>query len=95
MGQWWPRSWHLGPSTGTLNPLMRSYTHLVAARRRRPRAPQPGPVGQAACLSETPVAFVRWYLCRIETFIACAGEKWAFVVQFLGAEVSSVSVVPC
>ena len=47
------------------------------------------------CLSETPVAFVRWYLCRIETFIACAGEKWAFVVQFLGAEVSSVSVVPC
>ena len=28
----------LGPSTGSLNPSMRSYTHLVEAGRRRPRS---------------------------------------------------------
>ena len=37
-GRLWARSWQLGPSTGSLNPLMRSYTHLVAAGRRRPRS---------------------------------------------------------
>ena len=41
----------------------------------RTRAPQPGPVDQVARLSETIVAFARWYLCGIETAIAFAGEK--------------------
>ena len=62
---------------------------------RRSRAPQPGPVGQVAWLSETPIAFARWCLCGIETAIAFAGEKWAFLAQFSGAEVLSVSAVPC
>ena len=65
------------------------------ATRRRPRAPQPGPVGQVARLSETIVAFAGWYLCGIETAITCVGEKWAFLRQFSGAEVSSVSAAPC
>ena len=37
-GRLWARSWQLGPSTGSLNPLMRSYTHLVEAGRGRPRS---------------------------------------------------------
>ena len=48
---------------------------VVAARGHR----QPGPVGQAACLCETPVAF--------------AGEKWAFLVRFSVALVMVVSMV--
>ena len=60
-----------------------------------PRAPRPGPVGQVARLSETLVAFARLFLRGCETAIAFAGEKWAFLVQFSGAEVSSVSMVPC
>ena len=47
----------------------------------RPRAPQPGPVGQLGRLSETVVAF--------------AGAKWVFVVHFLGAEAMPVSRLPC
>ena len=46
-------------------------------------------------MSETPIAFARWCLCGIETAIAFAGEKRAFLVQFSGAEVMQVSVVPC
>ena len=42
--------------------------------RRRPWAPQPGPVDQVAWLPETIVACVRWYLCGIETAIAFA--RW-------------------
>ena len=45
------------------------------------RVSQPGPVGQLGRLSETTIAF--------------AGAKWAFLVQFSGAEVSLVSAVPC
>ena len=56
---------------------------------------QPGSVDQVARWSETPVAFARWYLCGIETAVAFAGEKWAFLVRFLGAEVMWVSRVPC
>ena len=56
-----------------------------------PRAPQPGPVDQVARLSETIVAFACWYPCGIETAIAFAGEKWAFLVQFSGAVAMSVS----
>ena len=60
-----------------------------------PRAPQPGPVDQVARLSETIVAFACWYPCGIETAIAFAGEKCAFLVRFSGAEVMVVSTVPC
>ena len=49
--------------------------------------------GQAARLSETPVAFACWYLCGSETGIAFVCAKWAFLVQFSGAEVMSVSTV--
>ena len=82
---------------------------LRRPRPRRPRAPQPGPVDQAARLSETPVTFAgagrastetviasaRSCSCGIETAIAFAGEKWAFLVQFSGAEVMPVSTSPC
>ena len=57
------------------------------------RAPRPGPVDQAARLSETIVAFARLCLCGIETAIAFAGEKWVFLLQLLGAEVMPVSTV--
>ena len=63
--------------------------------RRLPRVPQSGPVGQAARWCETPVAFARLCLCGFETAVAFAGEKWAFLVQFSGAKVMAVSVVPC
>ena len=56
-----------------------------------PRAPQPGPVGQVAWLSETPIAFARWCGGRVETAIAFAGENWVFLVCFSGAEVMPVS----
>ena len=60
-----------------------------------------------ARLSETAIAFARWYLCGIETVIAFAGAgrasietvvafvgaKWVFLVQFSGAEVMVVSMV--
>ena len=60
-----------------------------------PPVPRPGPVGHVARLSETIVAFARLCLCGIETAIAFAGEKWAFLVHFSRAEVMPVSVVPC
>ena len=44
---------------------------------------------------ETLVAFAGRSGEPVETAIAFAGEKWAFLVQFLGAEVTSVSAVPC
>ena len=75
----------------------------------RPRVPQPDPVGQLGRLSETAIAFagagralsetaVTFARSRsrgIETVIAFAGEKWAFLVQFSGAEVMPVSRLPC
>ena len=63
--------------------------------RRLPRVSQSGPVGELAWLSETLVAFARLCLCGFETAVAFAGEKWAFLVQFSGAKVMAVSVVPC
>ena len=54
---------------------------VLIGSRRRPRAPRLGAAGEVA----------RWF----ETAIAFAGEKWAFLVQFVGAEVSLVSTVPC
>ena len=47
------------------------------------------------CGFETAIAFARLCLCGFETAIAFAGEKWAFLVRFLGAEVMAVSAVPC
>ena len=47
------------------------------------------------CGIETAIAFARLCRCGIETAIAFAGEKWAILVQFSGAEVMPVSVVPC
>ena len=61
-----------------------------AAARSRPRALRLGVAGEVARLSETIVAFARWYLCGFETAIAFAGGKWAFLVQFVGAEVCQV-----
>ena len=48
-----------------------------------------------ALLSETGIAFARWYPCGVETVIAFAGAKWVFLVHFSGAEVMPVSAVPC
>ena len=81
----------------------------TAARPRRPLGPRLGAAGEAAWWSETPVAFPRLRLRAIETaiafagagrastetVIAFAGEKWLFLACFSGAEVSSVSAVPC
>ena len=53
--------------------------------------PQSGRADQAARLSETGVAFAHVWLCGVETVIAFAGEKWAVLVQFVGAEVMRVS----
>ena len=64
-----------------------------ARPRRRPRAPQPGPVGQAAWLSETAVTFAGAGRASAETGVAFAGEQRAFLVRFSVAVVSSVSTV--
>ena len=40
----------------------------------RPRPPPPGPVGRLGRWSETGGTFVRVYLRRIETLVACAGQ---------------------
>ena len=61
----------------------------------RPRAPQPGRVGQLGRLSETVVAFAGAGRASTETAIAFAGAKWVFVVHFLGAEAKPVSRLPC
>ena len=60
----------------------------------RPRTPRLGAAGEMGRWSETIVAFARLCPCGIETVIAFAGGKWVFLVQFLGAEVMPVSVVP-
>ena len=44
-------------------------------------------------LRETGVAFARAGRASDETAIAFAGDKWAFLVQFSGAEASSVSTL--
>ena len=58
-----------------------------------PRAPQPGPVDQVARLSETAIAFARVCLRGIETVIAFAGEKRAFLACFSVAVVTVVSTI--
>jgi len=52
-----------------------------------------GAAGEAARWSETPVAFARLRLRGIETGVAFAGEKWAFLEWFSVAEVMVVSTV--
>ena len=44
-------------------------------------------------MSETAVAFARWYPCGVETAIAFAGAKCVFLVRFSAAEVMPVSMV--
>ena len=61
--------------------------------RHRPRVSHLGPVDQVGRLSTTVVAFACLYLCGIETAVAFAGAKWAFLVHFSGAEVMVVSMV--
>ena len=52
------------------------------------------PAGIGNLSRETGVAFARLYVRGVETAIAFAGEKWAFLVQLSGAEVLSVSRWP-
>ena len=52
-------------------------------------------VGAGRASIETAVAFVDAGRASIETVIAFAGEKWAFLVQFSGAEAIPVSGLPC
>ena len=47
----------------------------------------------AVRLSETGVAFARSCACGVETAIAFAGKKWAFLLRFSAALVLSVSMV--
>ena len=49
--------------------------------------------GAGRALTETAIAFAGACRASIETAIAFAGAKWAFLVQFLGAEVMVVSMV--
>ena len=63
--------------------------------RRRPWAPQPGSVDQVSRWFETAIAFACLFLRGIETAVAFAGKKWAFLVQFVDAEVMPVSALPC
>ena len=69
--------------------------NLGAVVSSPPKGSQPGAVGRVDRWFETVIAFARLYPCGIETAIAFAGEKWVFLVQFSGAEVSSVSAFPC
>ena len=61
----------------------------------RPCGPSGALHAGGARLPETVIAFARLYPCGFETVIAFAGEKRAFLVQFVGAEVMAVSAVPC
>ena len=69
----------------------------AAAHRRRGQAQvlwlAYGSARQAARSSETAIAFACACMRGIETAIAFAGEKRAFLVQFPGAKVSMVSMV--
>ena len=51
--------------------------------------------GAGRASTETVVAFAGAGRASTETVVAFAGEKWVFLVHFSGAEVMSVSVVPC
>ena len=50
--------------------------------------------GEAWRWFETVIAFACLCRCGVETAVAFAGEKWAFLVQFSDAEVMPVSMVP-
>ena len=69
---------------------------LRKTRPRRRRAPQPGPGGQVARLSETIVAFACLFPCGIETAIAFADAGRASietVIAFAGAGRASIETV--
>ena len=69
---------------------------LRKTRPRRRRAPQPGPGGQVARLSETIVAFACLFPCGIETVIAFAGAGRASietVIAFADAGRASIETV--
>ena len=51
--------------------------------------------GAGRAAAETVVTFAGAGRASTETVIAFAGAKWAFLVQFSGAEVMPVSAVPC
>ena len=51
--------------------------------------------GAGRAATETAVAFAGAGRAATETVVAFAGVKWAFLVQFSGAEVMPVSEVPC
>ena len=85
----------VGGGTPALRASLGASSRSPARPCLRPRVPQPDPVGQLGRLSETAIAFARLCLCGSETAIAFAGVKWAFLVQFSGAVVMSVSTVPC
>ena len=51
--------------------------------------------GTARASTETVIAFAGTARASAETVIAFAGAKWAFLVQFSGAEVMPVSRLPC
>ena len=68
---------------------------MGVAATSRPRALRLGVAGEVARWCETAIAFACLCLCGFETAIAFAGEKWAFLVQFVGTKVMAVSVVPC
>ena len=91
---WCARGRRPAREIATREPAARSGRSRSPARpRRRPRAPQPGPVGQAAWLSETAVTFAGAGRASAETGVAFAGEQRAFLVRFSVAVVSSVSTV--
>ena len=60
--------------------------NLGAVVSSPPKGSQPGAVGRVDRWFETVIAFARLYPCGIETAIAFAGAKWAFLVQFSGAD---------
>ena len=53
----------------------------------------PRAVGTPELSCATAVTFARVHLCGVETAIAFAGEKWAFLLCFLVAVVMVVSTV--
>ena len=68
---------------------------LPVGTAARPSGPSGALHASGARLRETAVAFVGAGRASTETAVAFAGEKWAFLVQFSGAEAMPVSRLPC
>ena len=69
--------------------------NLGAVVSSPPKGSQSGAVGRVDRWFETVIAFAGAGRASTETAIAFAGEKWAFLVHFSGAEVMTVSAAPC